>query len=256
MKEAEMPEEIPEFDPVQEEVDPVQAESEEEAGGLPEREEEPEKKEPQPVPYDRFKEVWEERQFARHEADQLRQQNLEIQRQVMAAAMQAQRQQIAPPKAKTREEQELAELLQPFINDAIKPLEQDYQRKSAMLDQIVADTEARRAEDYVKSNVPDFNDLAPDLQSWLNNQPPGYRNFITSHPDNVVLACNMIRATRAVGGKQVAAQVRNDLKSRSKSESGVSPSQSGKNQNIDWLNLTDEEFAKYDAQIRSRSSKF
>lgn len=251
-----MPEETPEFDQVPEEVEPEQAEPEGEVEGSPEPEPEPEIKEPQRVPYERFKEVWEERQLARQEAEQLRNQNLEIQRMVMAAATQAQRQQIAPPKAKTREEQELAEILQPFIDEAIQPLEQDYRRKSAMLDQIVADAEAKRAEDYVRTNVPDFGDLAPDLQSWLNTQPVGYRNFITSHPDNVVLACNMIRATRAAGGKQVSAQVRSDLKNRARSESGVSPSQANQNKNIDWSNMTDEEFDKIDAQIRNGRSKF
>lgn len=110
--------------------------------------------------------------------------------------------------------------------------------------------------EYVQSNVPDFKELAPDLESWLKAQPKGYQDYITSHPNNVVLACNMVRALRGQGGKAVAEQVRNDLKGRSRSESGSSASRPDKTQTYDWANMTDEEFAKADAAIRRNGQQF
>ena len=156
----------------------------------------------------------------------------------------------------SREEQELDEILEPFIQRKMAPLVEDYKQKARLVEEMAAAQEATRAMDYVQQNVPDFRELAPDLENWLKAQPKNYQDYVTSHPNNVVLACNMIRALRGQGGKAVADQVRNDLKGRSRSESGSSASRPDKTQTYDWANMTDEEFAKADAAIRQNGQRF
>ena len=247
-----MPDEDPELvQPADEQVE--EAPSEVEATEEPAPEPEPER--PKHVPLERFQEVWGEKQSARQEAEQLRYQNLLLQQTLMAQQQQARP--VPPaPRQLSREEQELDEILEPFIQRKMAPLVEDYKRKAQLVEEMAAAQEATRAMEYVQSNVPDFKELAPDLESWLKAQPPGYQNYVTSHPNNVVLACNMIRAMRGQGGKAVAEQVRNDLRSRSRSESGSSASRPDKTQTYDWANMTDEEFAKADAAIRRNGQQF
>ena len=246
-------EDLEQAQPVDEqvEVEPSEAEATEESAPEPE----PEK--PRHVPMERFQEVWGERQSAKQEAEQLRYQNLLLQQTLIANQQQARP---APPpvtpRALSREEQELDEILEPFIQRKIAPLVEDYKRKAQLVEEMAAANEATRAMEYVQQNVPDFNELAPYLESWLKVQPKGYQDYVTSHPNNVVLACNMIRAMRGAGGKAVADQVRNDLKGRSRSESGSSASRPDTTQTYDWANMTDEEFAKADAAIRKNGQQF
>ena len=228
------------------EVEPLEVEATEVAP-------EPEPEDPKHVPMGRFKEVWDEKQTAKQEAEQLRYQNMLLQQTLIANQQQASRPAPPPPpRAMTREEQELDEILEPFIQRKIAPLVEDYRQKAKLVEEMAAANEANRAMEYVNMNVPDFKELAPDLESWLKAQPKGYQDYVTSHPNNVVLACNMIRAMRGAGGQAVAAQVRNDLKGRSRSESGSSASRPDKTQTYDWANMTDEEFAKADAAVRGR----
>lgn len=247
-----MPDEDPELvQPADEQVE--EAPSEVEATEEPAPEPEPER--PKHVPLERFQEVWGEKQSAKQEAEQLRYQNLLLQQTLMAQQQQARP---APPAPRqlSREEQELDEILEPFIQRKMAPLVEDYKRKAQLVEELAAAQEATRAMEYVQQNVPDFKELAPDLESWLKAQPKGYQDYITSHPNNVVLACNMVRALRGQGGKAVAEQVRNDLKGRSRSESGSSASRPDKTQTYDWANMTDEEFAKADAAIRRNGQQF
>ena len=239
-----MPDEDPELvQPADEQVEeaPLEAEATEEPAP------EPEPERPKHVPLERFQEVWGEKQSARQEAEQLRYQNLLLQQTLMAQQQQARP---APPAPRqlSREEQELDEILEPFIQRKIAPLVEDYKQKARLVEEMAAAQEATRAMEYVQSNVPDFKELAPDLESWLKAQPKGYQDYITSHPNNVVLACNMVRALRGQGGKAVAEQVRN--------ESGSSASRPDKTQTYDWANMTDEEFAKADAAIRRNGQQF
>lgn len=232
------------------EVEPSEAEATEETAPEPE-------KKPTHVPIERFQEVWGEKQTARQEAEQLRYQNLLLQQTLIANQQQANRPAPPPPPRQlSREEQELDEILEPFIQRKMAPLVEDYKRKAQLVEEMAAAQEATRAMEYVEQNVPDFKELAPDLESWLKVQPKGYQDYVTSHPNNVVMACNMIRALRGQGGKAVADQVRNDLKGRSRSETGSSASRPDKSQNYDWANMTDEEFARADAAIRRNGQQF
>lgn len=239
-------EDLEQAQPVDEqvEVEPSEAEATEETAP------EPEPDKPKHVPLERFQEVWGERQSAKQEAEQLRYQNLLLQQTLIANQQQPRQPQ---SRAKSPEELELKGILNPFIDEEVSnrvaPLEK-------FVGELMADREATRAMEYVNQNVPDFKELVTDLEAWLKVQPKGYQDYVTSHPNNVVLACNMIRAMRGAGGKAVADQVRNDLKGRSRSESGSSASRPDKTQTYDWANMTDEEFAKADAAIRRNGQAF
>lgn len=222
----------------------------------PETVETPAEKEIPPVPYEVFRQSREALAQARQDAEMARAQNQQLHEAILKTQLQQQQQQRPAPRQRTREEAELAEILNPFIQEAMQPLVQDYQQKAQMLENFAANQKVAEAENYVMTNVPDFRELAPDLQSWLNTQTPGYRDFITSHPDNVVLACNMVRALKTSGGRAVGNQVRDGLKGRAASETGGTSPRSEKNQPSDYTQMTAEEFSRRDAEIMRRSGRF
>lgn len=244
---------IPSSEPNPNLPDDFEAPQAEASGENPAPEPEPVKEEVKTVPLHVVQEMRQERQRILQEAEQLRLQNILLSQQMQ----QFTQPKPAPPPQQpkmSREEQELEEILEPFIQRKIAPVMEDLRRKDQFIQNIAAEREASRAMDYVTAHVPDFQELAPDLQAWLESQAPAYRNNVTSHPDNVIMACNMIRAIKAGGNTMVGQQVAADIKARSKSERGISTSRPSTS-SVDFNALSDEDFAKYDREIQNGNWK-
>lgn len=221
--------------------EPIQETAEAESEAPPET---PEKA--RTVPYERFQEVYDDLKATRQSHQQMQFQIMQMQRDLMQAT--------AKPKAPEPQlDPEVDQILDPYLQKRLAPYQQtlaEMQKREAAM---WANQEAQTAWEYVKTAVPDLDELAPDMQNYLATLPSTRANKITADPDLVIQTAELVRAMRSAGkavGTQVAKQ---DLKQRSKSDVGTaSPANiSGK---IDW-NDPNLDWDKHEAMLeRQRRS--
>lgn len=208
--------------------------------------EETESKGPEHIPYQRFQEVWNERQDARAYAQQLQMQILAMQQQVNAIqhAANAPREPDIDP--------DVEQIVAPVLNKYVKPLMNQLNAAKAELGQVQAKAEAEAAWNYVLQNVPDMDDLKADLAREIESKSPVIQKKITSDPDLIIEMAEKVRLKRASGGMTRTSAAQQDLKARSRSESGGVRTSPSSKSNIDWASLSDEEFAKAEAAMLRR----
>lgn len=222
---------MPEFEEVEQNApNPVEgAESEETANQT-----ETTQTKPQGVDYARFQEVNQRMQQAEQRAHELQVSILQLQQ----AQLQQQRKQNPEPVI----DREVEDLVAPILRKHLGPYEQRMaelqQREAAMW----ANQEAQAAWDYVRTEVPDMDDLAPDMQAYLQSIPTKRANLITSDPDLVIQTAELVRARKSAGLSISNTAAKQDLKQRGKGDSGSAPSPIQSTKNVNWAALSDAEF--------------
>ena len=208
--------------------------------------EETESKGPEHIPYQRFQEVWNERQDARAYAQQLQMQILQMQQQVNAI------QNAANAPREPEIDPDVEQIVAPVLNKYVKPLMNQLNAAKAELGQVQAKAEAEAAWNYVLQNVPDMDDLKADLAREIESKSPVIQKKITSDPDLIIEMAEKVRLKRATGGMTRTSAAQQDLKARSRSESGGVRNSPSSKTIIDWASLSDEEFAKAEAAMLRR----
>lgn len=201
---------------------------------------------PEHIPYSRFQEVWNERQEARSYAQQLQMQIMQMQQQVNALSQT----QNAPRDPDV--DPDVEQIVAPVLNKYVKPLVQQLNAAKAELSQVQAKAEAEAAWGYVLSHVPDMEDLKADIAKEIEGKSPVIQRKITSDPDLIIELAEKVRLKRSSGASAASSAVRNDLKSRSRSETSGTRTSPTSSNNIDWLSLSDEEFAAAEARLLRR----
>lgn len=236
-----MPENL---EPQEEETSGLTEETTEEATEVPEPAGDGQpNKGPEHIPYHRFQEVWNERQEARQYAQSLQMQILQMQQQIAGAQSSPQEPEPDP---------DVENIVKPVLNKYVRPLMQKLQQTEAELGRVQAQAEAEQAWGYVLHYVPDMEDLKDDLAREIQSKSPAVQRKITSDPDLVIELAEKVRLKRAGGKSAVSQAVQHDIKARSKSESGGARTSPTNQRNIDWLNLSDDEFNALDAKITRR----
>lgn len=206
----------------------------------------PEKTGPEHIPYQRFQEVWNERQDARAYAQQLQMQIMQMQQQVQAI------QNAANVPKEPEPDPDVEQIVAPVLNKYVRPLMQQLNAARAELGQVQAKAEAEAAWGYVMQHVPDMDDLKADLAKEIESKSPVIQRKITSDPDLIIEMAEKVRLKRAAGGNARTSAASQDLKARSRSESGGARTSPTSKSNIDWLSLSDEDFAKTEAALLRR----
>lgn len=216
--------------------EPEQAEPEGEAA----------KKGPEHIPYERFQEVWNERQDARNYAQQLQMQILAMQQQISAI------QNSANMPKEPDIDPDVEQIVAPVLGKYVKPLMNQLNAAKAELAQVTAKAEAEAAWNYVMQHVPDMDELKADLAREIESKSPVIQKKITSDPDLIIEMAEKVRLKRQAGGSNRASAASQDIKSRSRSESGGARTSPSTGKNIDWLSLSDEEFRAAEAAMFRR----
>lgn len=214
-------------------------------GGEPEPKE-PEPKQPEHIPWDRFQEVYQDRQRLAAEVEQQR--NLLWQQgQTLQNAWQ-QRQ--APP-AEPEDPQlaEVEKIIAPLIDKRLAPMQQRYQQTMMVLE---AQSEAQQALQFFESNVPDHKELQPDFLKYLDTLDPAMRARVFQDPRFAVMTANAVRGMRDSGQLKANSQAKEAVRGRAKSESGGNSPSLNSQQAVDYNSMSDEDFAKMDALIARR----
>lgn len=212
----------------------------------PEAQPETEPQKPKTIPFERFQEVYDDLKTTRQGYQQLQHQVMEMQRQLFEATKP---QKQAPPAPKI--DPEIDEIINPSISSRLSPLEQRLARQEQLNAALYAQQEAASAWDYVRTAVPDLDDLASDMQSYLNTLPQARANKITSDPDLVIQTAELVRAMKQAGKSVGVQAAKQDLKQRSKSDNG-SASPAFSNAKVDWNALSEEEFAAHEAKVEAQ----
>lgn len=198
--------------------------------GVVPQEEEPEKH----VPYGRFEKVNSEKHRL---ADQLHQtQLLLLQTQQANLANQSRAQ--SQPVVEDDIDPEIERILSPVINKHTRGLQEKIQQQDAYIRQVAAQEEGNRAWSYVEQNVPDIEELKPDILEYLDSLPPQLAHQYTSDPNNVVLVANLVRANKKAGITVNTKKANSDLKQRAKSETGGNTRANSGESNINWSTLS------------------
>lgn len=226
-----------------ESVETTETTENEESSGEPEGEP-TDSKGPKHIPYDRFQEVWQERQDARGAVSALQQQILMLQNQILATqhSMNTPRDPDPDP--------DVEQIVAPVLNKYVKPLVQQLNAAKQELYQVQARNEAEQAWNYVLQHVPDMDDLKEDLAREIEAKPRTVQQKITSDPDLVIELAEKVRLKRASGNVTTGNAGRADLKSRTKSESGGQRTNPSNSRVVDWASLSDEEFQKEYARVQ------
>jgi len=97
-----------------------------------------------------------------------------------------------------------------------------------------------------------MDDLKADLAREIESKSPVIQKKITSDPDLIIEMAEKVRLKRATGGMTRTSAAQQDLKARSRSESGGVRNSPSSKTIIDWASLSDEEFAKAEAAMLRR----
>jgi hypothetical protein len=237
---------MPELD--QDPLDPEISEPSEETpeGENPDSEPEGEEKDkgPKHIPYDRFQEVWNERQDARQYAQNLQLQILQMQQQIQSAQHQAnqpRQPQIDP---------EIDQIVAPVVQQRTAHLERQLAQMQQQLLGVQAKGEAESAWNYVLQYVPDMDELKSDIAREIEKKSPAIQKKITSDPDLVIELAEKVRLMRSSGAASTGKKIQADLKGRTRSESGGTGTNPNRGNNNDWLNMTDAEFDAANERIQ------
>ena len=230
---------MPEYEEVEQNTNPeVEAESEETA----EVPAPPPQSHPQSVDYGRFQEVNERMRFAEQRAHELQMALLNFQ------TAQQQQQRAAEPDVDPEVEQLVAPILKKQLASYENRLQAIQQREAAMY----ANQEAAAAWDYVRTSVPDLDELANDIQTYLQSIPAKRANMITSDPDLVIQTAELVRAKKAAGQAIGTQAARQDLKARGKGDSGTSTNSIQSSKTYNWATMSDKEIAEAERKLGIR----
>lgn len=229
---------MPEYEEVEQNTPEIEVESEETTESQA-----PPQSHPQSVDYGRFQEVNERMRVAEQRAHDLQMALLNFQ------AQQHQQQRAPEPEVDPEVEQLVAPILKKQLASYENRLQAIQQREAAMY----ANQEAAAAWDYVRQSVPDLDELAPDIQTYLQSLPAKRAGLITSDPDLVIQTAELVRAKKAAGqaiGTQAAKQ---DLKARGKGDSGTSTISVSGTKTYNWATMSDKEIAEAERKLGIRS---
>lgn len=197
--------------------------------GVVPQEEEPEKH----IPYSRFEKVNSEKHRL---ADQLHQTQLLLLQTQQAHLANQNRAQSQPVEEDI--DPEIERILSPVISKHTRGLQEKIQQQDAYIRQVAAQEEGNRAWNYVEANVPDIDELKPDILEYLDSLPPQLAHQYTSDPNNVILVANLVRANKKAGITTNVKKATSDLKQRAKSETGGSTRSASSDSNVNWSTLS------------------
>lgn len=184
------------------------------------------------VPYTRFREVNEK--ASRLEAE------MHEMRLAMMRMQQPQQPQYREPEPDI--DPELEKLVAPVIQKQTRHLNQEIAKRDELLAQIAAKNEADKAWSYVVSNVPDIDELKPDIVAYLDSISPAMANKYTSDPDSVVMVANFVRAQKAAGNSMASKAAKQDLKNRAKTDATGGSRVPTSTTQTDWSTMSNEDF--------------
>lgn len=230
---------MPEYEEVEQNTPEIEVESEE----TTESQAPPPQSHPQSVDYGRFQEVNERMRLAEQRAHELQMAVLNLQ------AAQHQQQKAPEPDVDPEVEQLVAPILKKQLASYENRLQAIQQREAAMY----ANQEAQAAWDYVRTSVSDLDELAPDIQAYLQSIPAKRANMITSDPDLVIQTADLVRAKKAAGQAIGTQAARQDLKARGKGDSGTSTSSVSGSKTYNWATMSDKEIAEAERKLGIRS---
>lgn len=200
--------------------------------------------EPKHVPASRFNEVWQERQALKQKADDLESYNRQMQLAYIQQMQTLQRN--AMPGQKPVVDPELEEVgryLAPWLQEQMKPLVSTIQQQNEVIRMLQGDREVQGAFQYVQNAVPEFVELLPDLEKWLDAKPPHVRQRITADPDLIINEALIVREMKRVtGGNAAPPVVKTDARSRAKVEGPGSSGTSPVSKPMDVGSMTDTQF--------------
>jgi hypothetical protein len=201
---------------------------------------EPEKKIPDTVPYDRFQEVYQESKQAKAAIQQLAYQN----QQLMAAFQQLQGGQQQQRKAVDPEVQAFLDVIRPGLDEYIAPVLRELQATKQTNVQLQNKAISEAAWNYVQTNVPDLNEIAPDLMELIDSRRD--KDAILADPDRVVDLAELVRLRKnGPKPKGPSEEVRKVSRSQAKAEV---PNTQPRTSIKDWNSVSQQEF---DAVLRN-----
>lgn len=183
------------------------------------------------VPYDRFQEVNEAKNRAEAYAQQL---------QLMI--LQAQQQAKAPVVPEPTPDPDVEAVVKPVLKKYLAPYEAEIQRLQQTNLALAGKAEAEAAVQYVRQNVPDIDDLMPDINAWVSSQSAVMQQKIRQDPDGVIMVANLVRAERAASGKGNTSTARQSMKSRARTEHGATSPNPTSTENVDWEKMDSKTF--------------
>ena len=227
--------------------DEFEAERSASQGATPKEEAKPEKE--RHIPYDRFQEVYAEKQQLQQQIHAMQMNMLQMQQQ----AMMQQQMQTRPVDPEPEIDTEVEKLIAPIINKQTRVLQNqlaEAQQRLAALQQMgyqtQAETEARNAWAYVESNVPDLEDLRSDLVDYIKSLSPVVQNKITSDPDQVIIVANMVRLQRQMQGKTATNAGKQALKNKAHTAGSGSSQMTSDNNLPDFDAMSMQEFEAWE----------
>jgi len=219
-------------------------------GGEPEpKETVPEPKGKEPVAWEHFERVYQDQQRLAAEVDR-QQQLLWQQGQTMQQAWQ-QRQ--APPEPEDPQLVEVEKIITPIIDKRYGPMVQQFQQMKMVME---AQSEATAALQFFESHVPYHKEIQEDFIKYLNEEmDPVDKRRVFEDPRFAVQTAKLVKALKDSGQLKTTAQAKEAIRGRAKSESGGNSPSLNSQQVIDYNDMSDEDFAKMDAQIARRRGR-
>lgn len=216
-------------------------------GGEPETPSEPIVQEKGPVPWEEFQKVYSEMKGLRQEVDTQRnylwQQGQTIQQQMLARQR--------PPEPVDPQLEEVEKIIAPMIAKRLAPMEQRYQQVTMAME---AQSEAQAALTYFEAQVPYHKEIEQDFIKYLDSDPV-IKARAFQDPVFAVQTAKLVKALKDTGQLHAATQTREAIRGRAKSESGGNSPTLTSQQNVDYNDMSDEDFAKMDAQIARRARR-
>jgi hypothetical protein len=205
---------------------------------------EDEDKIPEHVPYSRFQEVYHKGKQADETARALYAQNQQLMQILLNAQQQVQsRPQQAPSQKVDPEAEAFIKLIKPALDQENRPLLERIAQQEQIIQNLAQQSESQAAWVWLQGNVPDLNEIAPDLLAYIDSRPD--KNAILSDPNRVYDAAQIVRLSRQAGGKKQDAGVKDALRQESRSRGRAElPNTQTRTSTKDWSKVSDQDFAE------------
>ena len=200
--------------------------------------------EPKYIPAGRFNEVWQERQAFKQKADEMESYNRQMQLAYIQQMQTLQRNALPGQKPVVDPElEEVGRYLAPWLQEQMRPLANTIQQQQEVIRMLQGDREVQGAFQYVQNAVPEFVELLPDLEKWLDAKPPHVRQRITADPDLIINEALIVREMKRINhGNAPPPVVKNDARSRAKGEGPGTGGTSPVSKPMDIGSMTDTQF--------------
>lgn len=186
----------------------------------------------------------EARDAEKRRADEIDLHNRQLQLAYFQAVQNAQRNALPGQKPEINPElEEVGKFLAPWFQQQVQPLVQTIQQQQQMIAMLQGNQKVAEAFDYVRSSVPGFNELLPDLEKWLDAKPEHIRQRITADPDLIINEALIVRELKQRGGEVSKPPIKSDVRDRARVE-GPGPGTSPVQKTNDYSNLSEAEFGK------------